>query len=68
MRVVPGCVLCWLQWDNFAPAALFDAIFLVVMAGVVWWAAVNRVPIGDWVFFLHYQPGPDVSTISQDAG
>jgi hypothetical protein len=53
---------------QFRTSRVFDAIFLIAMAGLIWWAAVNRVQIGDWLFFLHYQPSPAVTAISQDAG
>lgn len=53
---------------QFRTSRAFDAVFLVAMAGFLWWAAVNRVPIGDWVFFLHFHASPDVVTISSDAG
>jgi hypothetical protein len=53
---------------QFRTSRVFDAFFLITMAGVVWWAAANRVQIGDWVFFLHYQPNQDIITISHDAG
>lgn len=53
---------------RFRTSRVFDAVFLAVVVASVWWTAAHRVQVGDWLFFLHYQPGPDVTTISQDAG
>jgi hypothetical protein len=46
----------------------FDAIFLVLLVLFVWWAAANRVAVGDWVYFLRYEPDAKTVKAADDAG
>jgi len=53
---------------EFRTSRVFDVIFVVIVAAGVWWAAANRVAIGDWWFFLHYHPSAAVTALANDAG
>jgi hypothetical protein len=46
----------------------FDVMFLLVLVGLLLWAAANRVAVGDWVYFLSYHPDAQVTQIADEAG
>jgi hypothetical protein len=47
---------------------VFDVIFLALLGVLIWWAAVNRVAVGDWIYFLRYEPSSQVETVAKEAG
>jgi hypothetical protein len=52
----------------FRTSRTFDAIFIAALALLLWWSWVNRVAVGDWVFFLSYHPSPEAVQVASDAG
>jgi hypothetical protein len=52
----------------FRTSRTFDVIFLALLGLFLWWAAANRVAIGDWIYFLRYQPSPDIVKLADEAG
>jgi hypothetical protein len=53
---------------QFRTSRLFDVIFVLLLGLFVWWAALHRVAISDWMFFWHYQPTPQTIRIADQAG
>lgn len=53
---------------QFRTSRRFDIIFLIVLSGLVWIAFVNRIAIGDWIYFLGYQPDARTAQTATDAG
>src|ERR1017187_213354 len=54
--------------EQFRTSRSFDIVFLVVLAGLLWCAALNRVAIGDWVFFISYQPNAETIQVANESG
>ena len=54
--------------SQFRTSRKFDVVFLMAVALGLWWCTVHRVAIGDWVYFLHYQPTAEASQIADAAG
>jgi hypothetical protein len=46
----------------------FDIILLASLGGLLWWAAANRIAIGDWVYFLTYNATEKTQQVATDAG
>jgi hypothetical protein len=53
---------------QFRTSKTFDVILVLLLGGFIWWAAVNRVAVGDWVYFLSYQPDAKTVQIADSAG
>jgi hypothetical protein len=53
---------------QFRTSRTFDLVFLLAVAAFVWWAAIHRVALGDWVYFLRYDPSPETRQIAGHAG
>jgi hypothetical protein len=53
---------------QFRTSRVFDAIFLILLAILIWFAWVNRVAVGDWIYFLRYQPSAETVTVANEAG
>src|SRR5262245_11687815 len=52
---------------QFRTSRVFDVVFVLLLGLFLWWAALHRQPIGDWVYFLRYQPPPNIVKIADDA-
>jgi hypothetical protein len=52
----------------FRTSRTFDVIFLSVLGLVVWWSVVNRVAIGDTLFFLRFEPPAQTVQTASAAG
>ena len=53
---------------QFRTSRLFDVFFLLVITGSLFWAAANRVAVGDWVYFLSYHPDAKTIQVADAAG
>lgn len=53
---------------SFRTSRTFDVVFLVTLAGLLWWAALNRVALGDWIFFLRFEPSTVAVQTADQAG
>jgi hypothetical protein len=53
---------------QFRTNRTFDALFICAVIGLLSVATVNRVAIGDWVFFLTHQPASEAAQVATDAG
>jgi len=53
---------------QFRTNRAFDVIFICFLVGLLSLATVNRVAVGDWVFFLTYHPSTEADQIATDAG
>jgi hypothetical protein len=53
---------------QFRTSRTFDAVFLLALAGLLWWAAAHRVAVGDWIYFLKYQPDARTTQVATAAG
>lgn len=53
---------------QFRTSRLFDIIFVAALGVLLWWAAVNRVAVGDWVYFMHYHPSAKTVQVAAAAG
>jgi hypothetical protein len=53
---------------NFRTSRLFDAIFLALLAVLLWWVYANRIMVADWLYFRTYEPPARVVEIADSAG
>jgi hypothetical protein len=53
---------------QFRTSRTFDVYFLLVLAAFLWWAAINRIALGDWIYFLSYQPNAETIHVADEAG
>jgi hypothetical protein len=53
---------------QFRTSRTFDVIFLIILGGSLWWATLHRAGVGDWVYFLSYQPSAQTVQTADDAG
>lgn len=53
---------------QFRTSRLFDVIFLLVLGGLLWWAVIHRVAIGDWLYFRTYEPTARATEVADSAG
>src|ERR1700741_2836480 len=53
---------------QFRTSKTFDVIFVVTLLALLSVAAIYRVAIGDWVFFLTYQPSSEAIQVATDSG
>jgi hypothetical protein len=53
---------------QFRTSRAFDVVFLALLAVLIWWAAANRVAIGDWIYFLRYEPSSQTVAAADEAG
>lgn len=47
---------------------ILDVLFLLIVAGTVWWIIQNRLQIRDWLFLRDFVPSPDITQLATDAG
>jgi hypothetical protein len=52
---------------QFRTSRKFDVVFLLALAALLWLAIANRVAVGDWVYFLHYQPSAQTVKVADEA-
>lgn len=45
-----------------------DVLFLAALGFGIYQAALNRVAIGDWIFFRTYTPSAEITKLADDAG
>jgi hypothetical protein len=53
---------------QFRTSRTFDVLFLIGVVALLVWAGINRVAVGDWVFFLGYHPPAAIVKIADQAG
>jgi hypothetical protein len=53
---------------SFRTNRTFDLLFLLAISIFIWWAAIHRTSLGDWIYFLSYHPEPRVIEIAASAG
>jgi hypothetical protein len=54
--------------SGFRTSRTFDGIFLLLLVGFLGWAFMNRITLGDWVFFQTHTPSPRVTQLAAAAG
>jgi hypothetical protein len=52
---------------QFRTSRKFDVVFLFAVAAGLWWCTLNRVAIGDWIYFLNFQPTAEMIRMASDA-